>query len=169
MERKWSGPNEYREIVQIGAIVVETQNFEELDAVTLFVSPVKNPQLSEFFINLTGISQEELDREGTDYPTAVKRFSEWSAGYELHCFGIDGEVMKENADLIGINFPFEMSRFHNLREFFKQYGIPSDDYMSSTLVEAFGKKNERREHNGLADARNLADALKLLKEREAQR
>ena len=167
MQRQWSGPNEYREIVQIGAILVETENFTELDAVTLFVGPVKNPQLSEFFINLTGITQEELDREGTDYSIALEKFSQWSEGRELHCFGIDGEVMKENADLINIGFPFEMSRFKNLREFFKQYGIPSDDYMSSTLVQAFGKKNERREHNGLADARNLADALKFLKERES--
>ena len=166
MQRQWSGPNEYREIVQIGAILVETENFQELDAVTLFVNPVKNPQLSEFFINLTGITQEELNREGTDYAAALEKFAAWSNGLELHCFGIDGQVMKENADLIGVDFPFEMSRFKNLREFFKQYGIPADDYMSSTLVQAFGKKNERREHNGLADARNLADALRLLKERQ---
>lgn len=164
-ERKWSGPNEYREIVQIGAILVETQNFDELDSVTLFVKPVKNPQLSDFFINLTGIRQDNVDRNGTDYAMAQEKFAVWAQGHDLYCFGRDMLVMKENSDLAGIAFPFDTVRFHNLREFFRDYGINTDNYMSSTLVEAFGKKNERSSHDGLNDARNLADALRLLKER----
>ena len=54
MERNWSGPGEYKEIVEIGAVLVETDNFSEVDTFSAYVKPVKNPKLSELFINLTG-------------------------------------------------------------------------------------------------------------------
>ena len=31
LARNWNGPGEYREIIQIGAILVDTQNLQELD------------------------------------------------------------------------------------------------------------------------------------------
>ena len=61
MEHNWSRPNEYREIVQIGAILVEVKQFTEIDHINLFVKPNKNPILSEYFTNLTGISQKDID------------------------------------------------------------------------------------------------------------
>ena len=39
LERDWRGEDEYREIVQIGAVIVETDNFDELDSFSVFVKP----------------------------------------------------------------------------------------------------------------------------------
>lgn len=56
-ERAWSGPNEMREIIQVGAVLVDTINFSEIAVFEVVVKPVKNPQLSDFCIELTGITQ----------------------------------------------------------------------------------------------------------------
>lgn len=169
MERKWSGPGEYKEIVEIGAVLVETEDFSELDTFSVYVKPVKNPKLSELFINLTGISQRTVDEKGIGFPEALQRFFAWSGAHDLYCYGHDGEVLEGNAELITIPFPFERLRFHNIKELFKHHGIPADNYMSSTIVRAFGKEPSRRGHSALNDARTILDGLRLLKEKVASR
>lgn len=165
MERKWSGPGEHREIVEIGAILVGTQNFSELGSFSIYVKPTKNPRLSTYFTKLTGITQETVDAQGVGFAEALQKFLEWSGPLELYCFGRDGLVLEENCNLLGVAFPFEQDRFHNIRELFKQYGIPADDYMSSTIVKAFGQKPSRPGHSALNDARTILDGLRLLRQR----
>ena len=72
-ERGWSGPNEYKEIIQIGAIVVDGKSLTEEGAFSVFIKPVKNPNLSDFIIELTGITQEKIDAEGISLPEALRR------------------------------------------------------------------------------------------------
>lgn len=164
-ERKWSGPGEYKEIVEIGAVKVETENFSGLDTFSIYVKPVKNPKLSELFIDLTGISQKVVDEKGVGFSEALQKFFTWSGADDIYCYGRDGEVLEGNAELLGIHFPFERLRFHNIKELFKQYGIPADNYMSSTIVRVFGKEPSRRGHSALNDARTIVDGLQLLKEK----
>ena len=45
-ERGWSGPNECKEIIQIGAISVDGKSLTEEGAFSVFIKPVKNPNLS---------------------------------------------------------------------------------------------------------------------------
>lgn len=168
-ERRWSGPNEYREIVQIGAVRVRTNTFQELDSFSAFVRPVRNPKLSDFLINLTGISQEIIDSKGSDFSSAIAKFLKWTAREELYAFGHDGNVLEENAKLLGVGFPFKMSRFHDIKELFTAHGIPADDYMSSTIVRAFGREPKRSGHDGLNDARTIVDGLILLAERNQEK
>ena len=163
-ERKWSGSGEYREIIQIGAVLVETNGFTELDKFLVFVRPSLNPLLSAYCSRLTGITQEALDKNGVSLSEAVRHFAEWAGSYTLGAYGADSEVIRENCKLIGIEFPFGSERFFNLRETFRRYGIDDTKYYSSTIVEAFGKKPMRRGHDALNDARTLAEGLGYLQE-----
>ena len=165
MARGWSGPNEYREIVQIGAIKVDCERLAEEADFSLLVRPIKNPQLSDYFVRLTQISQADVDAKGVTLTEALERFYQWSEGLLLYCWGIDGKTMAENAALIEVPFPFEMSRFMNIREFFKEHGVPADNYMSSTISEYFGIKPARRGHDALNDARSILDGLRGLRAR----
>lgn len=162
-ERRWSGPNEFKEIVQIGAVIVDTKNFKEIDSISIFVHPVKNPHLSKYFINLTHITQEEVDTRGIDLTDAINQFYKWSRGLDLYSYGTDAEVIEDNCKLIGVSFPFEKERVHNVKEIFRAHGIAADDYMSSTIVRAFGKEPAHRGHNALNDVRILTKGLLLLK------
>src|SRR3989338_500560 len=93
-ERDWGGPNEHKEIVQIGAVLIETQNFTELDSFSVFVRPVKNPRLSDFFIGLTGITQEQIDTQGMSFPDAIEKFLTWSQALHLYAYGTDAITLE---------------------------------------------------------------------------
>ena len=59
--RDWSGPGEHRELVQLGAVLVETDRFAEKAAFSMLAKPRINPVLSKYFINLTQITQEQVN------------------------------------------------------------------------------------------------------------
>lgn len=158
------GRNEYRELVQIAAIKVDTEKLEEVDAFTLFVLPKKNPILSEYFTNLTGITQDKLVAEGVSYPDALSRYVTWSDGLDTYSFGGDERILKENCVFENISF-IGQNKFFDARDVFMAYGIPADKYMSGTIVEAFGEKLSRDAHNALNDVRTILDGFVLLRER----
>jgi len=162
MERGWSGPGEYEEIVQIGSILVDTETFEEKEHLLLFVKPVKNPKLSDYFIEITGITQGEVDQYGTTLATALKTLQEFAGNNHFYSFGGDENVIQKNCDLLGIPFPLEKSRFHDIRDTFEAFGISTHGYMSSTIPEAFDEKPKRTGHDGLNDARTMLEGLRLL-------
>ena len=70
--RKWSGAEEWREVVQIGMALADAGNaFAVREATEIMVRPLKSPQLSNYFIALTGIDQASLDREGIALAAAI--------------------------------------------------------------------------------------------------
>ncbi|OHA09436.1 MAG: hypothetical protein A3A44_03625 [Candidatus Sungbacteria bacterium RIFCSPLOWO2_01_FULL_60_25] len=168
-ERKWSGPNEHREIVEIGAIRVNGATLTEGEVFDVFVKPVRNPTLPAFFIKLTGITQEMIERDGIDFPSAINRFAEWSGELPLASWGNDPMVLAENCHLAAIPFPFRPERFFDIRTVFGAGGIRADQYYSSTIVRAFGKEPERRGHSGLNDSRTILDGLRLLRDNGEKR
>lgn len=169
--RGWSGPGEHRELVQLGAVLVETVHFTELSPFKFLVRPKINSILSDYFIKLTGITQEEVDRDGVDFPVFLQSFYRWSGGHGLYTFDtkldgsrlFDRDVLIENCDLWGIEFPFGMERFHNINEIFARYGISVKQ--SGKAPEALGAKVTHRPHDALNDVRGLIAALKILSER----
>ena len=68
-ERNWSGVNEYMELVQIGALkVVKTsRTIKIVKKFNIYIKPKKNPELSEYFINLTGITQNMVDKKAITF------------------------------------------------------------------------------------------------------
>lgn len=160
-ERKWAGPNEHREIVHIGAVKIETNTFRELDSFEVYVRPNINPELSDFFVELTGISQEVVDRKGVDFLDAWQRFNIWRGGLDAYAFGNDAEVLSENCHLSDIPSTYT-GRLLNICEVFERYGIATTAYHSSTIVGAFGHTPRQGAHNALNDARSIVDGLRLL-------
>ena len=61
MARKWLGENEYKEVIQIGALKVSFPDFEVKDSLKIYIKPQKNPVLSDYCKRLTGITQAEID------------------------------------------------------------------------------------------------------------
>lgn len=162
LEKGWSGPNEHKEVVQIAALKVGAQKLEELDSFDVIVRPAINPKLSDFFIGLTGITQERVDKEGVNYEAAIKRFAAWVGELPLYSFGQDSLVLESNCKLANMDLPFAPERFLDVREYFKEHGIPAEEYYSSTIVRAFGVEPARRGHDAFNDVRTVLDGLRLL-------
>ena len=164
--RNWSGWGEHREVVQVGAALIETEDFTELANINLYVRLKINPVLSQYFMDLTHITQEVVDKKGVDFQIFLQLFSRLC--YELYCFDsrVDGsrlfgrDVLVENCNLLGIEFPFKMEKFHNINEIFYQHGV--EVKQSGAAPEAFGIKNPARPHDALNNVRGLIIGLKAL-------
>lgn len=162
-ERKWTGANEHREIVEIGAVRVDGNTLAELDTFDVLVRPTINPELSAFFTELTHITQEMVTQRGISFPDAMERFAAWAGLLPLASWGNDPMMLAENCALVHIPFPFGPERFFDIRTLFGAAGIRADQYYSSTIVRAFGREPERTGHSGLNDARTILDGLRLLR------
>jgi len=161
-ERGWSGPNEFRELVQIGALKVN-EELAVIEELLIYLKPLRNPELSDYFKDLTGISQEEVDERGEEPKKALAHFSEWVGGIPMYAFGRDGDVIMDNCKLLEMDCPFKPEHFHDVRDVFIKHGIQADEYQSGTILKAFGKEPSRQAHDALNDARSILDALLLLK------
>ncbi|MCK4860258.1 MAG: exonuclease domain-containing protein [Candidatus Omnitrophica bacterium] len=162
LERGWSGPGEHRELVQIGAIRVNTQTLKETDSFEIFIKPSINPILAPYFIELTGITQKIVDEKGISFAIAWQRFIAWMGGDFAYSFGNDIVVIQENCKLFDVPLLVKRERFKNICNLFEKYGINTDQYHSSTIVRAFGKEPRSGAHNALTDARSILDGLILL-------
>lgn len=164
MERKWSGENEHREIVQIAAIKVDSRSLEETDYISLFVKPTINPELSEYFTTLTGIRQEQIEEHGVSFSDAFRQYVAWAGNVDTYSFGRDEKVLIENCELNSIPFTCE-NAFFEARDVFIKYGIPAHNYQSGNIVNAFGAETPKGQHEALNDVRTILDGLRLLEAR----
>ncbi|WP_172381709.1 exonuclease domain-containing protein [Streptomyces sp. MNP-20] len=96
LENDWSGPGQLREIVQIGALRLDA-DLAVVEEYEVLVRPVVNPRLSAFFTELTGIGQEEVDREGLAPARAIGDFLGFCKGRTALSYGNDMVVVGENA------------------------------------------------------------------------
>lgn len=160
LARNWSGPGEHREIVQIGAVRLDP-DFREVDSLDILVKPNRNPLVSGYFIALTGITQGRIDQHGVDAATALDAFLEF-AGADLWLLsnGADALVLAENYSLLGLTDPF-VGRTRDVHDLLLSASGRAR-LTSAELPEIFGLPSAGRGHTALADARNVAAALRLI-------
>ncbi len=150
-----------RQIVQVAAIMVDTQTGEELAAFDCLVTPAYDKQVTDFFVELTGTTQADIDREGISFSDALGRFVEFADGVEIYTFDKDEEVLLQNCDYIGLAWPFEEA-FIRVKALLPGYGIDPDAYSSGTLYKAVGLRMDGHVHNALHDVRSMAAAIHKL-------
>jgi inhibitor of KinA sporulation pathway (predicted exonuclease) len=162
MARQWMTPGEYREVVQIGAVKLNADTFAELDAFDVLVRPRINPQLSPYFQNLTGITQEAVTRSGVDFADAYARFLNFAGDAPIAAFGRDEQVLLDNLRLYGIAGTRDLPVFYNLRGWFAVQGLDPRGLLSCDIAPALGVPFVGHTHNALNDARSLAAGMAAL-------
>lgn len=162
VERHWSGPGEYREIVQIGGVSVDVATLEETGSFSILVKPVMNPVLSDYLVTLTRITNERLAHEGTDFAAAVQAFLKFVAGRQLFCFGRDDKVIAANAKLLGVREIWPRVTAYDLKDWLIRVGIPLTGIHSGALAEHVGGVSQGVGHDALVDSRSLAAAIRYL-------
>ncbi|HYD70692.1 exonuclease domain-containing protein [Azospirillum sp.] len=163
--RRWSGPGEHRELVQIGAVRVHPRDgFAESAAFSLLVKPRINPRLSGYFTDLTGITQAAVDADGVDFATAVERFAVFLDGAALALAnGVDHDVLVENGRLHGVPLPFPDALFVNVAPWLRA-AAGGVAVSSGALHRHFPGVPELQAHDALSDARMVALAVKRVAE-----
>lgn len=172
MENDWSLPGQYRELVQIGAVRFDLETLKTHAEFLILVKPVKNPVLSDYFIDLTGITNEAVQKDGLDFPDAFAKFAAFVGDAPTACFGNDDGVMRENLGFHGLPNGEHLFKSFNICPWFQQEGKPygiKGKINSGKLASVLGAKMEAiQEHNALHDARSIAAAYRFLIEKGAK-
>jgi len=163
--RRWSGPGEYFEVVQIGAIILELEpNLTEVAAFEVLTRPEFNPVLSEYFTELTGITNADLDTGAVSFGAGFDQFVQFCAGTNrVVCNGWDYRALHDNCTWRGVDWPFDAGSFGNLRPLFeKRVGTANNAAWSSKMPESLGLPAPGGAHTGLGDVRAIAIALRTM-------
>ncbi len=131
LENGWSAPGQHREVVQIAALRVD-ENFVVQDRFNILVRPRVNPVLSDLFIKLTTLTQEQVDRDGVAFPDALQAFSDFCRQYKIICMNADEAVFRENCRLNDVAFSFPAS-WHRLRPFLEKNDVDVKTHASGDL------------------------------------
>jgi inhibitor of KinA sporulation pathway (predicted exonuclease) len=161
-KRAWSEPWEWREIVQVGLLSVDASlAFAPLEGVETLVKPQRNPELSNYFQSLTGITQDRLVREGRSLFEAMADMQALMSGIDMVIFnGYDGQILRENCVLLGCEFPWPHVPAYNFRPLLSSVlNHPSEELVSSALPILAGVENIGQAHTALDDCRAIAAAL----------
>lgn len=164
--RHWSGPGEEMEIVQIGAVkLADTPLLEELASFEVLVRPRINAKLDPYFTELTGISQDHLDREGMDLKEALRQFAAFTGpAVDFMGFGDELVHIKTNCQLYGLANPLAGCRCQDPRPSVMKMAGLSTVPNSSDLPEILGFTPPGEMHQALADSRCVAEALRRLRQ-----
>ncbi|MCC3444874.1 MAG: exonuclease domain-containing protein [Microcoleus sp. PH2017_03_ELD_O_A] len=149
------------EIIEIGAVMVDSTTLTIVDEFQTFVKPVRHPILTEFCTALTSIAQTEVDRAPT-YPEASAMLKNWLSGYPNGVFGswgdYDRKQFKKDSNFHQLPFPIAYPHI-NLKQLFSEtQGLPKRYGMEKAL-ELAALPLEGTHHRGIDDARNIAKLL----------
>jgi inhibitor of KinA sporulation pathway (predicted exonuclease) len=148
--------------VQIGAVRLAPDLSEVSDFVR-YIRPARNPVLSSYFTDLTGITQQMINARGTDFSTALHDFVGFiGAGSAVVSNGTDGDVIVENCRLNGFPCPLDTTLFRDVREDIARALSIGDETPSYMLPQLIGGPSIGRAHDGLSDARCVAAALRFI-------
>jgi inhibitor of KinA sporulation pathway (predicted exonuclease) len=162
---------QFPEIVQIGALKVD-KDFKIVDKLNMYIKPKINPELSEYFINLTKISQKRVDSNGISLVKALNLFYNFSKNngklLDLYSYGNDYDILKKNLDIhhVSSNSKFRKwkTKFYDIQDVFKNYGINTKKYTSGTVYKALNIKPDSKisVHNAEWDTYSIFLTLKKI-------
>ncbi len=159
-ENNWSKNGEYMELVQIGALKIEDGQI--IDKFDVYIKPKINPILSDYFINLTGITNQKIEKEGIEFIEALERFYKFTQNLRLYSYGNDYGIIKENLKLnkISVNSKFYdlkwKAQFLDFCDLLKGSNIDPTKYSSGTIYQAFNFKLDNHQvHNAFHDTYSL--------------
>lgn len=160
--RNWSDPDEWREVVDIGCMIVDATDFAPGPrGYSALVRPVRSPRVSTYFEDLTGITQSRIDAEAVTFPAALDGLARFLADIPLVIHnGGDGEILRENCQFAGIAEPPLVARTANIRPLLgRSLEVGREKLVSSKLPELAGLQAPANAHTALDDCRSIASAL----------
>lgn len=150
------------EIIEIGCALANRQG-EILDTQSFLVRPTRNPVLSDFCTELTGITQEMVD-EAPAFPGAVQAMNAWLGDLPddfIWCsWGNYDRLHLEAQSLLDGAQPAILARPHlNLKRIWRRTTGQKRKNGFTNALAFHGLEFEGHHHRGVDDARNMARVL----------
>ncbi|MDD9900123.1 MAG: exonuclease domain-containing protein [Alphaproteobacteria bacterium] len=171
-ENNWGEPWQKKELVQIGAIRFDLEELKERETFSILVKPEINPVLSDYFINLTHITNEDVEEHGVTFGVAYKKFLSFVKGLPLAAYGTDDEIIRENMALHGMLKTPDDFRSFNINPWFQEHGAAHGITRTTTsgaLASALGLSlgDDHHVHNALDDVHSICAAYTFLRKKDA--
>jgi inhibitor of KinA sporulation pathway (predicted exonuclease) len=157
--RNWAQPNEEKEVVQIGAVKLRAQDLKILDSFEILVRPRFNSVLSDYFVQLTGITNDALAARAVDFITAYRSLLDFVGDASLWAFGRDDVVLAENLKLYGWKQDRTLPEYQNVIPWFAAQGIDLTGKHACDVAETVGAVFKGHKHDALADALGVATGI----------
>lgn len=151
------------EIIEIGAVLLESASGPVRKEFASFVKPVASPQLSEFCTELTSIRQEDVD-SAEHFFTVFPRFLEWIGDepFRLCSWGAyDLNQFRKDCERHKFALPASFANHINLKQEFSRVKSVKPKGMKGAL-EMMGIPLEGTHHRGIDDARNIAKLAQII-------
>lgn len=173
-ENGWRG-NQKKEIVQISALKV-SENLKVLGKFSALCRPVINPILSDYFMNLTGITNEQIEKYGENFADVYAKFEDFVGDKKCYSHGwngdyfdkSDGAILEENLCLENLRAKKKIV-YRNVAPVFKKlYEENNISVLSQSSGQIAGilgiEKNIENlglnPHNALYDVYSIYEGLK---------
>ncbi|WP_462163179.1 3'-5' exonuclease [Pseudoalteromonas xiamenensis] len=156
-------PNE-REIIELGAVLVDIESSKIIDEYCALVRPLRHPIISNFCKELTGITQSELDK-AESFKTVFADFYDWYIKNTKVIFATWGsyDLVQINIDCAFHNLePFTPATVINLKKVFKVVNKLKKPVGLKKALELSSYGLIGSNHRALDDARNTAKLLRLM-------
>ncbi|XP_049617174.1 3'-5' exoribonuclease 1 [Syngnathus scovelli] len=168
-------PDFLHEIIEFPMVLISTHTLEIVGTFQEYVKPQLYPTLSDFCVNLTGITQDKVDA-AKPFPAVLKQVVKWLAERELgtkykYTFLTDGawdmsKFLNIQCRVSQLRYPKFARKWINIRKSYGNfYKVPRTQTKLSTMLDNLGLQYEGRPHSGLDDSRNIARvALRMLQD-----
>ena len=166
MESRWGREGEHTEVVQIGAVKLDAETLNVTDEFECLVRPRVNPHLSPYLIELTGITNEMIERRSVDFITAYRGFLDFVESWATWAFGRDDQIFAYNLKLYAWDV-LPVPAYTNAIPWFAAHGVDLRGKHACDVPEAAGAIFDGRKHDALADARGVAAGIKAVVARGA--
>ncbi len=171
-----------KEIVQIAAIKLNIDNMQIIEEFECLIKPTINPLLSDEFVNLTGINNEDVAKCGISFSEGFNKFYNFAKGLDCWSFNpregnplADGHIIKENLRLN--NLAEDNLNYINIHPYFKEefakigIDVLEQKINSGKIAKTLGldqniKNLGHDEHNALYDVLSMYQGYKYFEERK---
>ena len=178
MSRGWSGPGEFREIVQFAGLVVDTEKLDisyidQTLPFQLLIRPTINPILSSYFVHLTGLSNSLLIKNGLSLQLAINYLESTIDNLVLCSWGPDLDVINHELLTKGLSV-LSATQYVDYRDLLHSIDISYDSITSGALLnhlnigslikahsnhQSLSNTSLYNSHNAVYDVLNLAYGL----------
>lgn len=157
-------PRSEMEIIEVGAVIADAGSLQPVDEFQTFVRPVRHSTLTEFCVELTGITQEEVDTAPA-FDEVMRMLVEWMSNYPDAVFcswgDYDHRQFQRDCRFHSVEWPFGPRHVNLKKRFSSRYGLKRGEGLKEAL-QKHGLSFEGRPHRGIDDARNITRLLPII-------